>query len=424
MLILLVSFLFCAGYLAIALEHWLPFHRSGVALLLGVLIWSAIALGKGPPVLEESIPELLISIGGILFFLTGAMTIVEVADSHKAFDLIVEMIPRKSLISFTWVITWIAFFLSSLLDNLTTTILMVTLLQKTFPPSEVRKRIAGLVVISANAGGAWTPIGDVTTTMLWIGGQITPWNIVRSLFIPSFLCVLVPLLAFTVLLWKESIVPEKRREEEQSTHLFPHRERWIALSISVIGLISVPIFKYFTHLPPFFGVLLVVGILWFVTDWLHKEKDEQWKESLSVMGALHRIDLSTILFLLGILLAVAGLENLGILHTIAEYMEKKIPSLSVFLTSIGVLSAVVDNVPLTAACQGMFPLSAYPPDHFLWEFLAYAVGTGGSILVIGSAAGVVAMGMEKLEFFWYFRKVGIWALFGYFAGILAYNWIQ
>jgi Na+/H+ antiporter NhaD/arsenite permease-like protein len=309
-------------------------------------------------------------------------------------------------------LSFITFFLSAILDNLTTTIVMISLLRNLIDEREDRLFFTGMVVIAANAGGAWTPIGDVTTTMLWIGGQITTSNIMMELFIPALVCMIVPLLVVSRRL-KGVIDSKDINLQESSISSF---ERNLIFGVGIGSLVFVPIFKTITGLPPYLGMLLGLSIVWIVTEFLHKKKESETKNSFSVSRALQKIDTSSILFFLGILLCIAALESTHILSGMATWMTDQIGNMNVIIIGIGLLSAIIDNVPLVAACMGMYDLAHYPTDHYFWEFLAYCAGTGGSILIIGSAAGVAAMGLEKIEFFWYVKNVSLLALLGYFAG--------
>jgi Na+/H+ antiporter NhaD/arsenite permease-like protein len=316
-----------------------------------------------------------------------------------------------------WVVALITFFLSSVLDNLTTAIVMVTLLRKLISEKETRKYFVGIVVIAANAGGAWSPIGDVTTTMLWIGGQISALGIMKILFIPSIISLLVPVAIASIWVKKMSLgqadplIPMGAKEEKEGR---------IMLIAGAASLIGVPIFKTLTHLPPYMGILLALGMVWMLSEFLHADKDEEDKKALTVGHALSKIDTSSVLFFLGILLAIGGLESLGYLEALATSLGNWVGNQYLIIGLIGLASSVVDNVPLVAATMGMYSLADFPLDHTMWEFLAFCAGTGGSILIIGSAAGVAVMGMEKIEFGWYANKIGLLALIGYLAGAGTY----
>jgi NhaD family Na+/H+ antiporter len=419
-MLITLSLIFILGYLAIAFEHPLKVNKAASALLTGVLCWSAyVFFAPDRDIVSEQLMHHLGDVASILFFLLGAMTIVELVDAHDGFWVVTSRIQTTQKSKLLWIIGFISFFLSAILDNLTTTIVMISLIRKLIPSREDRLLFAGLIVIAANAGGAWSPIGDVTTTMLWIGKQITAIQIIKGLFLPSLVCLLVPLLVLSRQMkghfsWKDT--PQQDTHPISSTP----KERNIIFATGILGLVSVPIFKSLTHLPPFMGILLALGVIWLVSEYLHAEKDELDREPLSVVYALRKIDTPSILFFLGILIAIHALESTGLLHATAEGMAQAIGNETVIGIVIGLLSAVVDNVPLVAAAQGMYPLTQYPTDAYFWELLAYCAGTGGSILVIGSAAGVAAMGMEKIDFFWYIRKISLLAALGYFAGVAVY----
>jgi Na+/H+ antiporter NhaD/arsenite permease-like protein len=417
-----VILVFVIGYLAIALEHPIKINKTATALLTGVLCWTIYALTSDKPVAGD-LSHHLSQIAEILFFLLGAMTIVELVDAYQGFRLITDRIQTKNVVKLLWLICWVTFFLSSILDNLTTSIVMISLIRKLIPNKDMRMFFAGMIIIAANAGGAWTPIGDVTTTMLWIGGQISTVNIMTILFIPSVLCLLVPLLFLTFTL-KGTL-----GESHNTAHLHTHghgeekeeiRGSTTMLILGVGALIFVPIFKTVTHLPPYIGMLLGLGVIWVVSELINPHADEATHKRYSASGALSRIDSSSVLFFLGILLAVGALESMNILHRFAEWLDHTVGSQSVIVTLIGMLSAVIDNVPLVAASMGMYSLDMYPMDNFIWEYLAYCAGTGGSILIIGSAAGVAVMGMEKIDFIWYLKRISLIAMLGYFAGCGAY----
>jgi NhaD family Na+/H+ antiporter len=410
---------FVIGYLAIALEHSIKINKAATALVTGIVCWTLFILSSndsGPVV--EGLGHHLGELSQILFFLLGAMTIVELIDAHDGFEIITKRITTKKKKKLIWIICLLTFFLSAVLDNLTTTIVMVSLVRKLMADKKDRLMFTGAIVIAANAGGAWSPIGDVTTTMLWIGGQITAVNIITKLILPSMVCLLVPLLSFQFLLKGNVTAP---KEAEDAGIFLPNElHRKIVFFSGISILLMVPVFKTITHLPPFMGILLGLGILWIIVEILHSDKDEHDRNQYTVAYALRKIDTPSILFFLGILLAIAALESAGQLQQLAGAMDAKIKDLNIVVLAIGLLSSVVDNVPLVAASMGMYSLEQYPTDHYFWEFLAYATGTGGSALIIGSAAGVAAMGIEKIDFMWYLKKISWLALMGYFAGALIY----
>lgn len=418
-MITLIIILFVVGYAAIAFEHPIKINKSASALLTGVLCWTVyIMMGADKHIISEELTEHLGELSGILFFLMGAMTIVELVDAHDGFDVITSQIKTTDKRKLIWIISIITFFLSAVLDNLTTAIVMVSLLRKLVDNKEDRLLFIGMVIIAANAGGAWSPIGDVTTTMLWIGGQITAGNIMLKLFIPSMVCLIIPLLILSFKL--KGKVSRPAVAENSSANPTTAFERNIVFFMGIGALVFVPVFKTITHLPPFMGVLFGLGILWVVTEIIHSNKDDEDKDTLSVVHALRKIDVPSILFFLGILIAISSLQSSGILTSVAHYMNDTIGDLNIIVPLIGLLSAIVDNVPLVAASMGMYDLTTYPADSYIWEFLAYCAGTGGSILIIGSAAGVAAMGMERIDFIWYLKKIAWLAILGYAAGALTY----
>ncbi len=408
---------FIIGYFAITLEHSIKINKAATALVTGVICWTIYILFQPDKhLVNEQLMEHLGEVSGILFFLLGAMTIVELIDAHDGFQIITDKIKTKSAVRLLWIISIITFFLSAILDNLTTTIVIVSLLRKLITDKQQRLFFIGMTVIAANAGGAWSPLGDVTTTMLWIGGQITALNIIKELFIPSVFCLLIPLIIVSFRM-KGTIQTTIKSEAE---NLKPAFERNFVFILGISVLIFVPVFKTLTHLPPFMAILFGLGFIWIVTEILHNTRDTADKDSLTVAYALRKIDTPSILFFLGILISISALQATGQLTQLAQWLTTTIGNDTIIVTTIGLLSAVVDNVPLVAASQGMYSLDQYPTDHFFWEFLAYATGTGGSALIIGSAAGVAAMGMEKINFFWYLKKISWLALIGYFSGILIY----
>lgn len=422
-MILILPLIFVLGYVAIILEHRLKINKTASALLTGVLMWTVyIFLTTNKLAVNDSLLKHLGDISGILFFLLGAMTIVELIDAHDGFEIITDLIRQTKKRRLIWIISFITFFLSAILDNLTTTIVMVSLLRKLIRKDDERMLFVGVVIIAANAGGAWTPIGDVTTTMLWIGGQVSAANIMLKLFIPSLVCLLVPLaiLSFKLKGKVERVVVSTDFNEKQHTL----QQQTVILILGILSLVFVPIFKTITHLPPFMGMFLSLGFMWLVTELMYGKGDVEKKKHLTFVSALHKIDISSILFFLGILLAIATLESAGLLNSMAKWLTDSIGNLSVIVMSIGLSSAIIDNVPLVAATQGMYGLSQYPLDSYIWEFLAYCSGTGGSILIIGSAAGVAAMGMEKINFFWYLKKISWLALLGYISGAITYMTIE
>jgi Na+/H+ antiporter NhaD/arsenite permease-like protein len=431
---------FVLGYIAIALEHKLHINKAASALFIGGVCWTLYALDHGG--LVKDIPEwfsqrahaegnhvdslhflvdgqlmhAIAEIAQILFFLMGAMTIVEQVDAHEGFSIITDRIDARSKRKLLWIIGWLAFVLSAVLDNLTTTIVMVSLLRKLVSDKDLRRLYAGVVIIAANAGGAWTVIGDVTTTMLWIKNKIGTVEVMKMLLLPSIVCLLVPLIGISYFL-KGQLDPRERHEKAHVAKGIQSWHRKLFLFLGLLGLLSVPVFKTYTHLPPFMGMLISLSIMWIVSDLISHTFDESTRSSTGVVGVLKRIDMSSILFFLGILLAVGSLSATGVLTGLAQKLDANIRSYEIIAVVIGLVSAVVDNVPLVAAGIEMYKM---PINDNFWMMLAYCAGTGGSCLIIGSAAGVAAMGMEHINFIWYVRKITPWALLGYFAGFGVY----
>lgn len=423
-MIVTLIFLFVVGYLLITLEHPLKINKTATALITGVVCWAVYALmSSDAESVVHHLSEHLAGIAEILFFLLGAMTVVELIDAHDGFTLITDRIASRNTRVLFWIISLLTFVLSALLDNLTSSIVMVSVSRKLIRNTEQRQLMAGMIIVAANAGGAWSPIGDVTTTMLWIGGQITTAKIISSLLLPSLVALLIPLSILTLQIkpGEESVVTtEKRGVSRPYVTPTARRDRRIMLAVGLGGMLYVPVFKTITHLPPYMGMMLVLGIIWVVSEVLHSDKDEADRQKFTPAYALSRIDTPSILFFLGILLAVGTLETTGVLRNLAESLNQTIGNLDSIVLLIGLASAVVDNVPIVAAAMGMYDMQTFPTDSKLWEFLAYCAGTGGSILLIGSAAGVAVMGLEKLEFGWYLRKISWLAFIGYLAGALVY----
>lgn len=409
---ILMILIFVIGYIFITIEHYTHINKATIAILMAVLCWVVqFALPAAAGTNEHFLEEHLSNVAQVVFFLMGAMTIVEIINVHQGFNILTNAIQVTSKRTLLWVMGILAFFLSAVLDNLTTTVVMITLLQRMLPKGEERLLYGGAVVIAANAGGAWTPIGDVTTTMLWIGGQLSSLNILKSLFIPSLVCLGIALLYLSFPLKGEfpSLKKVQQNEEPFSKAIF---------FLGLGALIFVPIFRWLTGLPPFMGILFGLGVLWLFTDLFHAKFEE--RNHLRVPNILTKIDLSGALFFLGILLCIAALDSAGLLHQLARFLDDKIGNVSLIAIAIGLASAVIDNVPLVAATMGMYDLATYPTDHTLWTQIAYTAGTGGSILLIGSAAGVVFMGMEKVDFVWYLKRITIPAFLGFLAGIGVY----
>ncbi|KAL0676504.1 hypothetical protein Bca4012_004485 [Brassica carinata] len=415
-----MALLFGIGYAGIIFEESLAFNKSGIGLVMAVSLWVVRSIGA--PSAEVVVSELqhaTAEVSEIVFFLLGAMTIVEIVDAHQGFKLVTDNITTRKPKTLLWVVGFVTFFLSSILDNLTSTIVMVSLLRKLVPQSEYRKLLGAVVVIAANAGGAWSPIGDVTTTMLWIHGQISTLPTIQGLFIPSAISLAVPLALMSL----SSDVNGKGQDSSDVTaseKMAPRGQ--LVFGVGLGALVFVPVFKSLTGLPPYMGILLGLGVLWILTDAIHYGESERQK--LKVPQALSRIDTQGALFFLGILLSVSSLEAAGILREIATYLDANIHNVELIASAIGIVSAIIDNVPLVAASMGMYDLTSFPQDSEFWQLVAFCAGTGGSMLIIGSAAGVAFMGMEKVDFFWYFRKVSGYAFAGYAAGIAAYLALQ
>jgi len=449
-----MAVLFVIGYLCIAFEHPLKIDKAATALLTAVLTWTVLVLGADTivPLLQPgshdpgdssamvvtSLRHHLGEIAEILFFLLGAMTIVELIDSHEGFKVITDRIQTRKRVHLLWIIGLLTFFLSAVLDNLTTTIVMVSLLRKLIRGRPERWLYVGIVVIAANAGGAWSPIGDVTTTMLWIGGQITASGVITALFLPSMVCLLVPLIILSFRLHGEAPRPRPRAHlAEKVPPTTTPSERNLVLALGLASLLFVPIFKTVTHLPPYMGILFGLAVLWIATEIIHRHKNPEDKHKLSVVGVLRKVDTPSVLFFLGILLAVAALATAGHLTQVATALREAFGHIYAINYAIGLLSAVVDNVPLVAGSMKMYPLispatlagaaaeetgwlSQFIVDGNFWEMLAFCAGTGGSTLIIGSAAGVAAMGMEKISFIWYVKRVSLLAFLGYTGGVVTY----
>jgi NhaD family Na+/H+ antiporter len=412
----LIIVIFVLGYAAIAFEHPLKINKAATALLTGVLCWTTFSLfSSDKGFVSAELSAHLGTVSGILFFLLGAMTIVELIDAHDGFEVITRRITTTNKRKLLWIVSALTFFLSAILDNLTTAIVMASMIRNLLDDQKDRMMFVGIVVIAANAGGAWSPIGDVTTTMLWIGGQITSSNIIVKLIGPSLVCLLVPL--FISSFFVKGRVQRPASEPSLKTTAW---ERNLVFFSGVTVLICVPIFKTLTHLPPYMGILLGLGLLWIINEFVHHRKDEQEKNQLSVAHALRQIDVPSILFFLGILISISALESTHLLERLARTMDQRIGNQSIIVICIGLLSAVVDNVPLVAATMGMYDLKLHPPDSYLWEFITYCAGTGGSILIIGTAAGVAVMGIEKIDFFWYLKRISWLAALGFFSGAGAY----
>ena len=468
----LMIIIFVIGYLAIALEHNIHVDKGASALITGVLVWTVFVFGAESILgidYSWSVSELfanaegylkgfshflhleqdvivasgenvqtvtnhfivhelkhhIVDIAEILFFLLGAMTIVEVIDAHDGFAVITDKIKTSHKVKLIWILSLLTFFFSAALDNLTTAIVMSALLKKLIKDKQDLWMFAGIVIVAANAGGAWSPIGDVTTIMLWIGGNITASHIITGIFIPSLIALLVPLGILSFMLKGEVMRPEPL--EGSDVRITTDGERNLVFFLGVSSLLFVPVYKTITHMPPFMGILLGLGLMWAVTEVLHRRKSIHAKSKLSVSGVIKKVDTPSVMFFLGILLAVAALSSAGQLLDLAAILQDKFDgNIYAINVVIGLLSSIVDNVPLVAGAMGMYEVGpfvdgvAYPVDHPFWEFLAYCAGTGGSALIIGSAAGVAVMGILKIDFMWYMKKISLLALAGYLAGALFY----
>ena len=473
---ILMIVIFALGYIAIALEHPLKVDKAVSALAIGTLCWVAymfglfdiLTSGLSPQfseyisnkellkddnavstflsgirslegveragwmkemrewLIDNQIISHLGEISEILFFLLGAMTIVEVIDQHEGFRVLTDRIRTTNKVKLLWIISFLTFFLSAVLDNLTTTIVMIALIRKLISEKQTRWFFASIIVLAANAGGAWSPIGDVTTIMLWIGGQVTTGAIISRVLLPSLAAIIVPL---TVLSFLTRGYVKRPAAEEQDNQITTQFERQLILFLGIGGLLFVPVFKTITHLPPYMGMLLSLSVIWLVTELMHKNKDFEVKAKLKIIYILKRVEVPTVFFFLGILSAVAALQSAGQLNILAKYLNENLSNVYLIDVSIGLISAIVDNVPLVAGAMGMYPVEAsgtvgfaanFVQDGVFWEFLAYTAGTGGSVLIIGSAAGVAAMGLEKIDFIWYLKNISLLALLGYFAGAGVY----
>ena len=462
MITTIMIIVFVLGYLAIALEHPIKIDKAASALVIGGLGWALLAIGlievidfeivankfnsfkewygvKNPgkeiselKFLKYELSHHLVDIAEILFFLLGAMTIVEVIDTHEGFSIITDKITTNKKVALMWILCTITFFFSAALDNLTTSIVMAALLAKLIKDKNDLWMFAGMIILSANAGGAWSPIGDVTTIMLWIGGQVSADNIIVSVIIPSIVCALVPLIYLSFRLKgsvTRPVLSEFSDNNKISTTSF---ERNLIFYLGVLGLLFVPVFKTITHLPPYVGMILSLGMLWTVTEIIHRNKSKEEKSQLSVISTLKKIDTATIFFFLGILLAVASLQSAGQLDIVASWLDTTFDGQTengVYIINIiiGLLSSILDNVPLVAGAMGMYPIAEtglYAADGMFWEFLAYCAGTGGSVLIIGSAAGVAVMGILKIDFIWYLKNISLLALMGYLSGAATYILMQ
>ena len=417
-MILIIIAVFVLGYVAIAFEHAFGVNKAASAMITGTLCWTIYIFNTDSEVVNHHLMEHLGQISSILFFLLGAMTIVELIDSHNGFESIKRKLKTTNKSKLLFLVATLTFFMSAILDNLTTAIVMVSISRNLFASKTDRMWFAGIIIIAANAGGAWSPLGDVTTTMLWIGKQITAANIIVTLILPSLACCYLPVAIVAYKFRGQTVIPA------ESNYVDPAQVKQgeVLLMLGVAFLLFVPIFKTATDLPPFIGMMLALGSIWVLTSAvkIHKRKNSVNTKQVSVGDALQKIDTPSILFFLGILLAVAALESTEVLSKLAKLLEKNMDNDLLVGTSLGLLSAIVDNVPLVAGAQGMYSLEQFPTDHSFWEFLALVTGTGGSIIIIGSAAGIAIMGIEQINFMWYLKHIGFLAFLGFLAGILGF----
>lgn len=438
-LTLTIVFVFVIGYVCIAAESFTKVNKAAIALLMCVLCWTLYMMDPGQylsqalPGAAGSLQELATQVGEslkmhlgdtaeTLFFLMGAMTIVEVVDTYGGFNFVRDIMKTRSKRKLLWRIAFMTFFLSAILDNLTTSIVMIMVLRKLIRDNKERMIFASIVIIAANAGGTFSPIGDVTTIMLWIKGMITTGGVLSELFLPSVVSLLIPV--FILQFSLKGKLASEQNLPEANVSTFTRRQRHIVFFLGVGGLIFVPIFRYLTNLPPFMGILLVLGLLWMVTEFFYRSTSEDDTMARRVSHLMSRIDMSTILFFLGILMAVACLFEIGVLTALGTTLNNVSGGNHYLVTgTIGVISSIVDNVPLVAGCMGMYPIAPtgdMAVDGLFWQLLAYCAGVGGSMLIIGSAAGVVVMGLEKITFGWYLKHISWVALVGYLAGMVAY----
>ena len=426
--------LFILGYLAIAFEHNIKIDKAASALFLGGICWAVFAFtGVSISILEYEIQHHIIHISEILFFLFGAMTIVEIIDTHQGFSIITDKIKTTNKLKLIWIISAISFFFSAVLDNLATAIVMSSLITKIIKDKKDIWMFGGMVILAANAGGAWSPIGDVTTIMLY-AKQYVSESIILDIFIPSLVCAIVPLIYLSFKLKGNITRPLNSEENEKKNNHVSKSERNLVFILGVCGLLFVPVFKIITHLPPYLGMLISLGFLWIVTEIMHRKKAYNLKSKLSVVGVLKKVDTPTIFFFLGILLAVSSLQSTGQLDSLAKYLDSSFNGQSrdgIYLINIiiGLLSSIVDNVPLVAGAMQMYQdllatTGFYQPDGIFWQFLAYCAGTGGSVLIIGSAAGVAVMGILKIDFIWYLKNISLLAIMGYLSGAMVYILMQ
>ncbi len=412
-----VTAIFILGYIFIIMEHKIKISRSATAILTGILCWIAIMLSGNKESLQLSLEKSISESSQIIFFLLGAMAIVELIDIHGGFSIVTSKIKQQNKKKLLWIITFITFFLSSILDNLTTTIALIILIRKMISDPKERALFGGIVVIAANAGGAWTVIGDITTTMLWIGGNLSIFAVMKNLFFPSILSVVIPTFIVSRKL-KENVAAPAAMENEQNG--VRSKDKIIIFCAGVISLIMVPVFKTVTSLPPFMGILFALAVMWIITEIIHKNDGSINREKLSVTQAIKESDIASILFFMGILLAISALSAAGILDKIGFFLDKNIQNKNSIAVIIGAASSLIGNVSLVAASIKMYPISVVMPDSHFWNLLAFSTGTGGSIFIIGSAAGIALMGLEKITFNWYLKNISFLAFIGFISGIAVY----
>ena len=416
MITTILLLIFFIGYFFITVEHYIKINKAAFALIIAAFSWVILIFNStNYQEVNIDLSHHLVGVSEIVFFLLGAMTIVEIIDAHDGFSIISQKIKTNNKNQFIWLIALFTFFLSAILDNLTTTIVMVTILNKLVADRKTKWLLLGLVIVSSNAGGAFSPIGDVTTTMLWIGGQITPLNIIKETFLASAVAMIVPTLIFSYLI-KGNIILLNQSEDSTEYKANAFQRNFILL-VGILSLLFVPIFKLVTHLPPYMGMFCSLGILWVITELMHKGNVH--KNYFTVSKALEKIDTPSILFFFGILMSIAALESAHILSGMANLLNDIFKGdINLIAISIGLLSSLFDNVPLVAALQSMYSLDVYHTDHYFWELLAFTAGTGGSCLIIGSAAGVAVMGMEKIDFIWYLKNISWIAFIGFITGAM------
>jgi len=443
MLTILIIAIFVAGYLLIALENRTKINKAAVAMIMCGVLWVVVMLWGGtisPDLTGEEVNSevwnALASTCEVLVFLICAMTIVSLIDLNGGFDFITRRITTRNKEKLVWIIALITFFLSAALDNLTTTIVMILLMRKLLANYKERWVFAGLIIIAANAGGAWSPIGDVTTILLWTHGNITSWGLVSSLFLPCLVSTVIPAAVCSRVLHGMVTAPDYKDEVSQESSFFTGRQSLGLLVLGVVLIVMIPAFKSLTGLPPYLGMILALGIMWLVTEVMYERRPDIPTEAQNrVSKVIHEIDMTTILFFLGVLMSVAALEGAGVLSAFAHLLDDGVHNIYAIDTLIGLMSAIVDNVPLVAASIAMYHVpdaaaiaaaadpayaAYFAQDGPFWTLLAYCAGRGGSILIIGSAAGVVAMGLEKINFMWYLRNFSLMALGGYAAGIAVF----